>query len=159
MCRPALTVSPTEVTDTVPTITEAQSLTLTSKVIGPDIGPPLISPSQPYTYTQSPPCPSTKIVAVQPCSVRTLLTSQLLSPSGPPAHSVDGVGASGDVGDVSVNVERGVTLGRPRNSRSVFRSTVWIQPVDAPSTVRTYTHFEKLGSYPMNSRTVPAGRV
>ena len=59
MSNPTLTVSPAEVTDAVPTITAPWIVLLTSKVIGPDVGSPLTSPSQAYVYEQSPPYPLT----------------------------------------------------------------------------------------------------
>jgi len=68
------------------------------------------------------------------------------------------VGVSGICG-VGVNVGIGVTLGRLLNSMLTFRSAIWTQPVDTLSTVRTYTQPGKFGSYPINSRFVPAGRV
>ena len=60
---------------------------------------------------------------------------------------------------MGVHVGRGVTLGRGDNSRLISKFAVCVQPVDAPSMVRTYTQSAKPESYPSNSRSVPAGRV
>jgi hypothetical protein len=53
MYRPTRAVCPAELTEAVPTI--APPADLSSYVIGPDVGPPLVRPSQAYVYWQSPP--------------------------------------------------------------------------------------------------------